>query len=99
MVVNGPRACLNSPKNERGGPKAAPRLSASARISVRHRVFRVRRVRRILGDTADEIERGMKRLVILRIRRDVGLRAGLLVAFRLEMPTERGLTAGVGTGL
>ena len=38
----------------------------------------------------------MERLVILRIRRDVGLRAGLLVAFGLEVAAQRSLAAGVG---
>src|SRR5262249_55252984 len=40
-----------------------------------------RGVGRVLLDAANEIERGVERLVILRVRRDVGLRAGLLVAF------------------
>ena len=35
----------------------------------------------------------MERLIILRIRRDVGLRAGLLVAFGLEVSAQRSLTA------
>jgi hypothetical protein len=45
-------------------------------------------------DAADEIERGVERLVILRLRWDVGLRAGLLVAFGLEMAAQRSLAAG-----
>jgi hypothetical protein len=40
-------------------------------------------------DAADEIERGVQRLVILRIRRDIGLRAGLLVAFGLKVSAQR----------
>jgi hypothetical protein len=63
---------------------------------VRDRRLGVRRVRRVLLDAADEIERGVKRLVILRIRGDIGLRAGLLVAFGLEVAAQRSLAAGVG---
>src|SRR5215468_6631169 len=48
---------------------------------VRDRRLGVRRVCRVLLDAADEIERGVERLVVLRIRRDIGLRAGMLVAF------------------
>src|SRR5436190_1561147 len=62
---------------------------------VRERRLGVRRVRRILLDTADEIERGVKRLVVLRIRRDIGLRAGLLVAFGLEVSAQRSFAARV----
>jgi hypothetical protein len=47
-------------------------------------------------DAADEIERRVQRFVILWIRRDVGLRAGLLVAFGLEVSAQRSLTARVG---
>src|SRR4051812_49020107 len=54
------------------------------------------RVGRVLLDAANEIERGMQRLVVLRIRRDIGLRAGLLAAFRLEVAAQRSLAARVG---
>ena len=53
---------------------------------VRDRRLGVRRVCRVLFDAADEIERGVQRLVVLRIRRDIGLRAGLLVASGLRWP-------------
>src|SRR5947208_3067460 len=56
----------------------------------------VRRVGRVLLDAADEVERGVERFVILRIRWDVGLRAGLLVAFGLEVAAQRCLAARVG---
>src|SRR5262249_3598898 len=39
---------------------------------VRDRRLGVRRVCRVLLDAADEIERGVQRLVVLRIRRDIG---------------------------
>ena len=38
----------------------------------------------------------MERLVILRIRRDIGLRPGLLVAFGLKVSAQRRLAARVG---
>src|SRR5262245_41292128 len=64
---------------------------------VRDRRLGIRRVSRVLLDAADEIERG----VVLRIRRNIGLRAGLLVAFGLEMAAQRSLAlrwraSGVG---
>ena len=55
---------------------------------VRNRRLGVRRVGRVLLDAADEVERGVERFVILRIRWDVGLRAGLLVAFGLEVAAQ-----------
>src|SRR5215471_19053181 len=66
---------------------------------VRNRRLGVRRVGRILLDAADEIERSVERLVVLRIRRDIGLRAGLLVAFGLEVAAQRSLAASVGARL
>jgi len=63
---------------------------------VRNRRLGVRRVGRVLLDAADEVERGVERFVILRIRWDVGLRAGLLVAFGLEVAAQRCLAARVG---
>src|SRR6516164_3317191 len=63
---------------------------------VRDRRLGIRRVSRVLLDAADEIERGVERLVVLRIWRDIGLRAGLLVAFGLEMAAQRSLAARVG---
>src|SRR5205809_7382716 len=62
---------------------------------VRGRRLGVRRVRRVLLDATNEIERGVKRLVVLRIRRDIGLRAGLLVAFGLEVSAQRSFAARV----
>src|SRR5262249_27383780 len=66
---------------------------------VRDRRLGVRRVCRVLLDAADEIERGVQRLVVLGIRRDIGLRAGLLVAFGLKVAAQRGLAARVGARL
>src|SRR5215472_138201 len=62
---------------------------------VRDRRLGVRRVCRVLFDATDEIERGVQRLVVLRIRRDIGLRAGLLVAFGLKVSAQRRLAARV----
>src|SRR5207247_6006165 len=66
---------------------------------VRDRRLGVRRVCRVLLDAADEIERGVQRLVVLGIRRDIGLRAGLLVAFGLKVSAQRRLAARVGACL
>src|SRR5258708_15659365 len=63
---------------------------------VRDRRLGVRRVCRVLLDAADEIERGVQRLVVLRIRRDIGLRAGLLVAFGVKVSAQRRLAARGG---
>src|SRR5215831_12215676 len=63
---------------------------------VRDRRLWVRRISRVLLDAADEIERGVERLIVLRIWRDIGLRAGLLVASGLEVAAQRGLAARVG---
>src|SRR5262245_49645743 len=71
-------------------------VSDSAPLVLRDRRLGVRRVGRVLLDAADEIERGVERLVVLRIRRDIGLRAGLLVASGLEVAAQRGLAARVG---
>src|SRR5436190_20437758 len=65
---------------------------------VRDRRLGIRRVRQVLLDAADEIERSVKRFAVLRIRRDIGLRAGLLVALGLEVAAQRSLAAGVGAG-
>ena len=40
---------------------------------------------------ANEIERDVQSLVVLRIRRDIGLRSGLLVPFRLQVTAQRSL--------
>src|SRR2546430_3547269 len=66
---------------------------------VRERRLGVRRVGRVLLDAANEVERGVERLIVLRIRRDVGLRTSLLVALGLEMSAQRSLAAGIGAGL
>src|SRR5215470_18534928 len=60
---------------------------------------RRRRESRVGLDAAQEIKRHVERLVVLRIRRKVGLRAGLLLAFTLEMAAQRGLAARVGARL
>ena len=51
-------------------------------------VPRVRRVGRVLLNLANEIKRGMKRFIVLGIRRDIRLRAGLLVPSCLEMAAQ-----------
>src|SRR5438034_6572027 len=73
----------------------APSSVGDSATLVRERRLGVRRVRRVLLDATNEIERGVKRLVVLRIRRDIGLRAGLLVAFGLEVSAQRSFAARV----
>src|SRR5262245_49435921 len=68
------------PRKASGRPAGRPGSASVGAVLVRHRGLRIRRISRVLLDAADEIERGMERLVVLRIRRDIGLRAGLLVA-------------------
>ena len=63
---------------------------------VRDRGLGVGRVGRVLQDVTHEIERGVKRLVVLRIWRNIGLRAGLLVPFGLQVSAQRSLAARVG---
>src|SRR5438034_11281135 len=48
----------------------APSSVGDSTTLVRGRRLGVRRVRRVLLDATNEIERGVKRLVVLRIRRD-----------------------------
>src|SRR5215472_5008502 len=87
-------------KKASGRPRGRPGLGVgSRRALVRHRGLRIWRVGRVLLDAADEIERSVERLVVLRIRRDIGLRAGLLVALGLEVAAQRSLAARVGARL
>src|SRR5215813_10520304 len=79
----------------RSHPRAPCCVGDSATL-VRDRRLGIRRVSRVLWDAADEIERSVKRLVVFRIRRDIGLRAGLLVAFGLKVSAQRSLAARLG---
>src|SRR5262245_40638346 len=90
---------IAAPEKHRGGPQAAPGSASVRAVLVRHRGLRIRRISRVLLDAADEIERGVERLIVLRIRRDIGLRAGLLVALGLEVAAQRSLPARVGACL
>src|ERR1700704_4022757 len=87
-------------QTKRGGPEAAPRINVWVRdrASVRHGAFRVGREGRIGPGAAQELERRIERPVVLGLGRDIGLRAGLLVALRLEMAAQRGLALGLGRG-
>src|SRR4051794_34850762 len=50
-------------------------------------------------DAMQQVGGGLQRLVVLGVRRHVGLRAGLLVAVVLQMAAQRGLALGVGARL
>src|ERR1700722_14495815 len=69
-----------------GRPEGRPvgRSTALVAMSVRHRQLRVGRIGRVLLLAADERDGGVQRLVVLRVRRGIALRAGFLVAFRLQ---------------
>src|SRR5215469_5166806 len=85
-----------APQKKHRGGRRPPRGSTSDRdVLVRHCGLRIRRVSRVLLDAANEIERGVERLVVLRIRRDIGLRAGLLVALGLEVAAQRSLATRI----
>src|SRR5262249_61537768 len=79
-----------------GAAAGRPVTGYESPLLVRHGGFRVRRISRIFLDAANEIERGMEHLVVLRIWWNVGLRAGLLVSFGLEVPAQRCLAARIG---
>src|SRR5712671_2715109 len=64
------------------------RNSRSVRGSARRRESRVCR------GTAQQVKRQIERLVILGVRRNVGLRTGFLLAFGAQVPTQRGLAPG-----
>src|SRR2546429_9730002 len=78
-----------------GAARRPPRGPMPTAVLVGHGSLRVRRGSRVLLGAAHEIERGVERLVVLRIRRGGGLRAGLLVAFGLEMTAQRNLSPRV----
>src|SRR5260221_12046615 len=63
---------------------------------VRDRRLEVRRVCRDLLDAAEEIERGVPRLVVLPVRRDVRLPAGLLRPLGLKVSHHASLAAADG---
>src|SRR6185437_10850753 len=60
----------------------------------------MRREGRVALDAAQEIVSFVQRLVVFRVRRDVGLRALVLLArIAREVPAQRGLAAGIGVAL
>src|SRR5262245_28974867 len=67
--------------------------------SIRHGPLGVRRDGRVVGGAAQEVDRHLERLVVIRIGRNIGLRAGLFVALGLEMAAQRRLALGVGPRL
>src|SRR5262249_9763937 len=102
----GPKACFAKiisvwflSRGYQLGSRGAPCSVGDSATLVRGRRLGIRRVGRVLLDAADEIERGVERLVVLRIRRGIGLRAGLLVALRFEVSAHRSFAARVGVRL
>src|SRR5665647_3568827 len=68
------------PETKRGDLSAAPRIIAQYRCLVRNRGLRARREGRVDLGAAQQVFGHNQRLVVLRIRRHVGLRTGLLLA-------------------
>ena len=67
--------------------------------SLANNSFRIRREGRVRNGTAKKIERFLERLIVLFVRRHVGLRARFFGAFRLEVTAERGLACDIGARL
>src|SRR5712691_238610 len=93
------RTAKRKPRPETG--RGLILLIPSERASVRNRPLRVRREGRIALDAAQEIERERELLVVLRIWRDVGGRARLLLFLLavLEMAAQRRLAARLDLAL
>src|SRR5262249_20309099 len=74
------------PETQRGVPLGRPDWFHSEvnKWSIRHRALGVGREGRIGGGAAQQVHRRLERLVVLGVRRDVGLRTGLLVALGLD---------------
>src|SRR5882724_11254742 len=89
---------VKSRKSNRAAFWAAPRRSVMRQRCLVRRALGVRRERRIGGHAAEQVECRLERFVVLGVRRHERLRAGLLVAFGLEMTAQRGFALGVGAG-
>src|ERR1700730_4298359 len=83
---------------------AEMRLEAAQRRA--HRASRTRKANAALevykagrGTAEASIEAISSRVSFCRVRRDIGLRASLLVPFRFEMPAKRCLAARISTRL
>ena len=87
-----------NPETDRGG-SWPPRLNPSrSRKLIRNRGFGSRDAG-VDGDAAQQVVRSGKRLVVLFVRWNVGLRAGLLGAFGREMAAHRRLSLDIGAAL
>src|ERR1017187_3979561 len=101
----GLRRAQSGPASKKGGPKAALFAKAVSRAgSVRDLVGRLVDRGLVAGgrrggidlDAVQQIGGHLQGLVVLGVRRHVGLRTGLLVALGLQMAAQRGLALGVG---
>src|ERR1019366_8281888 len=104
----GLRRAQSGPSNKKSGPKAAPFAKAvSWAGSVRDLVGRLVDRSLVAGgrrggidlDAVQQIVRHLQGLVVLGVRRHVGLRTGLLVALGLQVAAQRGFALGVGPRL
>src|SRR3984893_12075251 len=95
------------PSRKKGGPKAALFAKAGQAGSVRlfvgglvdRRLVTGGRRGRIDLDAVEQVVGHLQRLVVLGVRRHVGLRTGLLVAFGFQMAAQRGFALGIGPRL
>ena len=77
----------------------APSSTRRQRPSIRHRPLRHRRRVRVHRHAAQQVERRVQRLVVLVVRRDPGLRAGLLGAVGRKVAAHRGFALQFGAAL
>jgi hypothetical protein len=97
----GSRGAVGEPRANHKLPQAQLARAApyAARLSSAHVSFRIWRERRVGNGAAQKIKRLLERAIIFLVRRHVRLRARLLVAFALEMATERSLAFDIGVRL
>src|SRR5438132_1571024 len=90
------RSGLALPQKATGRPNGRPARWVTPGLVGR---LRTRRIGRVLLRAPDQFERGLQRLVVRLVRRDIGLGASLLGAVGLEMAAQRGFAARIGTRL
>src|SRR5438552_3914103 len=102
------REASDRQQKRKGDPRAALFTVIYRLRSVRGLVGRLFDRRLVAGcgyrgrgrlDAVQQVGRGLQRLVVLGVRRHVGLRAGLFVAVGFQMAAQRGLALGVGARL
>src|SRR6516225_869095 len=83
-----------------GRPKGRPAFGLRDSIaSVRNRRFRIGREGSVARRATQKVKRHLDRFVVALVWRHIGLRAGFLGAFGLEMAAQRGFALGIGLRL